>query len=241
MNIFLELKYNKKMHLNIIVITLSNPFLTESWIFCLTFNDDTNRLSHGRSEFPWGQGDFIHTAVVPLVFILSYREGKGGRVVDCWLGVGDVGAREDERESAFRIAGVNRAGEDEAVTPGDLCSFRTPDQPSVRRRQGDAGLLQWHWVKKGQEDRRKYTHPGFGNQQRWDQDGYCTHHLIIKLCYSEKQYEQNHSRLLFPSKLKEKVCAEQKYLSIYNVKIWNVLIQVWSDTGQKQKDKSYFL
>ena len=67
-------------------------------------------------------------------------------MVDCWLGVSDVGAREDERENTSRIAGVNGAGDDEAVTPGDLCTFRTPDQPSIRRCQGDAGLLQWYWV-----------------------------------------------------------------------------------------------
>ncbi len=67
-------------------------------------------------------------------------------MVDCWLGVSDIGAREDEKEMACRIAGVNGAGEDKVVTFGDLCTFRTPDQPSVRSCHGDGGLLQSHWL-----------------------------------------------------------------------------------------------
>lgn len=70
-------------------------------------------------------------------------------MVDCWLGVCDAGAREDEREMACRIAGVNGASEDKAVTLGDLRTFRTPAQPFVRRCQGDGGLLQADWFKKG--------------------------------------------------------------------------------------------
>lgn len=65
-------------------------------------------------------------------------------MVDGRHGVGEAGTREDERENSSRIMGGDGAGEDEAVTPCDLCTFRTPDQPSVRGCQGDAGLLQWH-------------------------------------------------------------------------------------------------
>lgn len=62
----------------------------------------------------------VHTAVVALVSILSCRETKGRRVVDSCLDVCDVGAREDENETAWRGAEVHKAGEDKAVTPGDL-------------------------------------------------------------------------------------------------------------------------
>ena len=67
-------------------------------------------------------------------------------MVDCRLGDSGVGTRDDERENTSRIVGGNKAGDDEAVTPCDLCSFRTPDQASIRRCQGDGGLLQAHWL-----------------------------------------------------------------------------------------------
>lgn len=41
-------------------------------------------------------------------------------MVDCWLGVSDVGAREDEEENTSGIVGGSGAGEDKAVPPGDL-------------------------------------------------------------------------------------------------------------------------
>lgn len=65
-------------------------------------------------------------------------------MVDCWFGVVEAGAGGHERENTSGILGGNGAGEDKAVTPGDLCTFRAPNQPFVRRRQGDAGLLQRH-------------------------------------------------------------------------------------------------
>lgn len=122
--------------------------------FCslLTFNDDINLCCPCRSEFPWREHDFKHAAVVSLVSILSYRVGKGGWVVDCWLSVGDVGTREDEREKTPWIMRWNGAGEDKTGAPDDLCTFRTPDQPSIWRHQGDVGLLHCHWVQNRPQD-----------------------------------------------------------------------------------------
>ena len=82
------------------------------------------------------------------MFKFSYREVKGGREVDCRFGVNDVGAREDEREDTSRVVGGDQARDDKAETPGYLCSLMTPDEPSIRRYEGDIRLLQWHWGKK---------------------------------------------------------------------------------------------
>jgi len=55
-----------------------------------------------------------------------------------------AGPREEEGEESSRILRSNGAGEEEAVTSGDLCTFRAPEQPPAGRRHREVGLLQRH-------------------------------------------------------------------------------------------------
>ncbi|KAI9523693.1 hypothetical protein NQZ68_025415 [Dissostichus eleginoides] len=72
------------------------------------------------------------------------REAEGGRLVHCRPADVKAGPREEEGEESSRILRSDGAGEEEAVTSGDLCTFRAPEQPPAGRCHGDVGLLQRH-------------------------------------------------------------------------------------------------
>lgn len=66
------------------------------------------------------------------------------KVALCWHRFSAAVVRLCEIEETSRICGVNRTSDSEAGSFGDRYSVRAVDHHRMRRRQGDAGLLQFH-------------------------------------------------------------------------------------------------